>query len=53
MFKVPVPQTIACPPKVVGHTIFGDKIVKQHIHVLNICYYVNGSGQICLICQKT
>jgi len=51
MFKVP--QTITCPPKVVGHTNFGEQIVKQHIHVLGTCYHVTVRGQIRMTCQKT
>ena len=53
MFKVVVPQTIACPQKVVGHTIFGKTVIKQHIHVLGKCYQVSAFGQILMTCQKT
>ena len=53
MFKVSIPQTIACPPKVVGHTISGKTVVKQHVHIIGMCYRVSAFGQIQMICHET
>uniref|UniRef100_A0A6C0BDH8 Uncharacterized protein n=1 Tax=viral metagenome TaxID=1070528 RepID=A0A6C0BDH8_9ZZZZ len=51
MFKVP--HTIVCPPKVVGYTISGKTVIKQHIHILGKCYQVSAFGQILMTCQET